>query len=336
MGDVEWKQVTGPSAGLVQRHFIEARQEQLYRRNPDLERNIAQIIKDNGLLKQHYKVGGIKIKRGDIKWLDVYSKITKSLQKADFTINFAAEKPSPIGGAPWFLTDNTYTSYTQVYERSIHDGEVVYSASDAKHRVVADDRVTFPTTAPSNQPTQPFRGLRPGRQSQQRVESRMRFGDYEEVTRPGKTGIVSKNPHFDPKTKQVFAALNYGRRPHGCSTYYGSSHLVLSPKFKINALYFAGDTFFLTAQEQFAYHILGAVLHYGKEEMVRDVIQSCYFDNALCDTDKTHLLLEGHIFGTLPFKNNIEKVVLEENTSFVVQRNARKFASRWGAKLVCL
>lgn len=49
--------------------------------------------------------------------------------------------------------------------------------------------------------------------------------------------LEASNPYFNPWSKQIFAALNYGRRPHGATVTYGRSYLVLNLKFKTNAIY---------------------------------------------------------------------------------------------------
>jgi len=77
-----WKKVEGPSAGLVQQHYVQARLDSLHRRNKDLEATIAETI------TAHPKFQGMKLS-GD-KWLAVYKRITEKLQSANLTINFTA------------------------------------------------------------------------------------------------------------------------------------------------------------------------------------------------------------------------------------------------------
>ena len=78
--------------------------------------------------------------------------------------------------------------------------------------------------------------------------------------------FVASNPYFNPKSKQVFAALNYGCRPHGSTVTYGHSYMVLNPKFKTNAIYFGGDTFGVTAglnvaaDDQISYDLLARTM----------------------------------------------------------------------------
>src|SRR5262245_34883726 len=97
MSDHLWKTASGPSAGLVQEHYVRARKQDLKRRNPELEKKLAALIQG------HRAFAGVKF-QGD-KWLEIYRQINKSLQAADLTINFRAES--------WFTDENQYDSYTQ-------------------------------------------------------------------------------------------------------------------------------------------------------------------------------------------------------------------------------
>lgn len=208
----------------------------------------------------------MKLKGG--QWLDVYRKINKNLQEAELTINFTGES--------WFSTENLYPSYTQMYERSSAPTASCCSraTSSIPPTCVArgDDAVAFPEAwnAPA---AAPQRGLRPGMQSGQRIKAQMAFGAqtrHEYVVKSqeggGETrqliGVSSTNRQFNPKTKQIFAALNYGRRPHGSSTCYGDCFLVQHPRLKTNALYFGGDPFVPEAKnrpDQTPYGMLGSV-----------------------------------------------------------------------------
>lgn len=333
-----WQKVTGPSAGLVQQHYTAARADDLKRRNPALEQQLAKV------LTEHPALAHLKLK-GD-KWLEVYRTINRSLQAADLTINFKA--------ASWFTTENLYDSYTQMYERS---GKTLMSdaLNPADVRARVDDAVTFPAAWSAGAPPAQ-RGLRPGQQSGQRIQNQMAFGQQTRVTAKVKAnpmfgdgevdslvGVQSANPYFNPKTKQIFAALNYGRRPHGSSLQYGNCHLVLNPGLKVNALYYGTDTFFLGKQDtsaQMPYQMLAGVLSYAKPNMVTAIIQSCFQGARLSDlTGSTiggeALLLEGHVFGALPFKNNIAEVCMPvEHKGTDIGKNAIKFAAKHGAKLI--
>jgi hypothetical protein len=221
-----WQKATGPSAALVQQQYVAARLEDLKRRNPGLEQKVAQV------LTQHPLLAGQKFK-GD-QWLEVYRKINRSLQAADLTINFKAES--------WFTTENPYASYTQMYERSAGADGTNKLFDDpmnpANTRARVDDAVTFP--APWSNPAPPAQrgkaNLTPGQQSGQRIQPQMAFGQQRTLA-GAKPGVESMNRHFNPKTKQIFAALNYGRRPHGSSLAYGDCCLVLQSRIKANAMY---------------------------------------------------------------------------------------------------
>jgi len=327
-----WKKVTGPSAGLVQQHYVKARESDLHRRNPDLEGKVKK------LLEEHQSFAHLKLK-GD-KWLDIYRKINKNIQAADLTINFSGES--------WFSTENNYETYTQMYERSVDkDGKVklinnMLNPADVRARV--DDAVTFPEAWNKSAPAPTHRGLRPGAQSGQRIQTQMAFGEQKAISKDGRNvGVESLNSHFNPKTKQVFAALNYGRRPHGSSTGYGQSHLVLHPRFKVNSFYYAGDTFFISTKDttvQMPFGTLAAIMVHAKPSMVDAIIRSCYFGAALDDIDMTgsfQLLLEAHLFSGLSFSNNISEVRLSaEHAGSEVHKNASKFSAKHGAKLVLM
>lgn len=334
-----WQKATGPSAALVQQQYVAARLEDIKRRNPGLEQKVAQV------LTQHPLLAGQKFK-GD-RWLEVYRKMNRSLQCADLTINFRAES--------WFTTENTYSSYTQMYERSAGaDGKNKLfddPLNPANLRARVDDAVTFP--APWSTPAPPAQrgivNLTPGRQSGERIQTQMAFGSQHTLT-GAKPGVESGNRHFNPKTKQIFAALNYGRRPHGSSLVYGDCQLVLQPRIKINAMYYGGDTFFAPVQDtsvQVGYGMLAAVIAHAHFAMVTDIVKSCFLDMQLDDMGGSHTaisgsmaasyLLEGHVFGALPFAESVSDVRLPGRyMGTAIGNNAFKFASKHGTKLTYL
>ena len=57
---------------------------------------------------------------------------------------------------------------------------------------------------------------------------------------------------------------------------------------------------------------------------------------AQADKDLAHskLLIEGHIFSELPFAGNITTIYLDAAAHSEIHDNARKFATKHGAKLV--
>ena len=269
---------------------------------------------------------------------EAYQKLHMHLQRSDLTINFPAER--------WFVDENKYETYTQMYERAVgQDGELHLQGNvnnPVNRRVAADDAVTIPEQWRNQEVV--TRGLAP-RQNQVRIAQRMVF---DEVVPNGK-GYKSSNPHFDPKTKQVFAALNYAGNPNGATTDYGYSFFVLKPQLKVNALYYPGDTFTLQGtgvSTQMSFAHLGAI--YGKitngfsaESYRRDLLNTC-FPNVSKGT-AFPMLLEGHLFTQLRFADALESVNLSrrnvdgqpftEPQWKILTANAKKFAKKWNVKL---
>ena len=282
----------------------------------------------------------------DKQFVDTFLHLTKRLQTADLTINFEAPK--------WFMSPNNYNSYTQMYERAvraINDPTrpgaremrmVSDRANPAPTRVRVDDAVIFRKEMKNGTGLKPeFSGLgrvmSPGALAAPTVDARE--GEF-----------VATNPFFNPKSKQVFAALNYGRRPHGSLIYYGHSYIALNPKFKINAIYFGGDTFGVDynlkvgADDQVSYRLLGAVYAKANDMLRRDILKSCILDGNLNDSSDSLVLLEGHLFEPLTFAGNLEAVFISakdkiQNVRLTgdqwqnIQTNARAFANKHGAKL---
>ena len=317
-----FRKVTGPSAGLVQQHYVESRQEELYRRNEGVEAELAELLQG--------QIKGLTEKN----WLQAYHKIQKNLQAADLTINFNAES--------WFAKPNTYRTYSQMYERSEvgSDGKIVLKSdkyNSAADRARIDDVVTFPPQTGGQKPVR--RGPVPEHQSMPRIQAQMGFGAPVLVNKEEKDGSVTpSNSRFNAKTKQVFCALNYGRRAHGSSTYYGRSFLVWNDKFKVNSMYFPNDTFAegdSGTQKQTAYGTLATLLKWSKKYILEDIIISCFHGNKLADTDDPLRLLEAHVFEEMPFKNNLKAVHLYKAMSTpTVINNAKAFAAEHGAKLI--
>jgi hypothetical protein len=148
-----------------------------------------------------------------------------------------------------------------------------------------------------------------------------------------------KNPHFNPKTREVFTGVNYGRRPHGSTTTYGWSHMVLNDRFKTNAIYFAGDTFEKnTADTQASYDLLGTLFLHASNLLRQELIKACIQGMSLSDQggDNPKLLVEAHLFETLSFRGGVEKMhvylgdVASGNEYAAVYANANKFATRHG------
>jgi hypothetical protein len=213
-------------AKVVQHHFV---------------RSQIQIIEANADSLIRHTLDALRLRQGNDllsnnALFPIFQQMTTSLQKADLTINFKASS--------WFMEPNNYDSYTQMYERAVRNinapGEKpAYEMripdsplNPPKMRVLADDAVTFPAH------------MREGQQMNKGIDQKQYGGMGRVMTPglvqklPGTDEYVGENPHFNPRSKQVFAALNYGRRPHGASTAYGYSRLVLEPKLMTNMIFF--------------------------------------------------------------------------------------------------
>ena len=332
-----WK-FTQPSAQVIQKHYVNARVHELNKAAEEgREKTIDQIliryadqIKGKSREKKRKYCGG------------TYDYLTNMLQGRELTINLKA--------ASWFAKENRYETYSQMYERAIDSktGKMVLNDDDklnpANVRAQADDRITFPQHW-ANQAGPMRRGLDPrATQSGQTLTHYMMsgtaiprqgdsFDDYLQKT--DKDGqYTSKNPKLNPKAKQVFTALNYGRRPHGSSIQYGKSHLVLNPNLKVDAIYFPGDTFFIPgANYQATYQTLGTLyLHAGA--LTREVLMtSCLQGIRLEDTSDAMELVEAHIFQEVRFDSCVKELRLEQTDDQAVIANAQRFCNRWGIHL---
>ncbi|HRI72373.1 MAG TPA: hypothetical protein PK156_49400 [Polyangium sp.] len=275
-----------------------------------------------------------------------YEKIHRSLQSADLTINFDARG--------WFAAKNMSDTYAQVYERTVDaEGNVQLPSlgmNPGDLRALADDMVTIPAEWETIQPVQ--RGLAP-RQGDLRVREKMQFGAAVAVRNNNVKTFTSGNQKFDPKAKQVFAALNYGRRPHGAAAGYGHSYFVLKPELKVRALYYPNDTFGLkdsrtASQTSFAQiaTIYSKTQYNGGEEYAENcrktLLDACYHGRPLPDTSPSgNMLLEAHIFGEVKFSESVVSVNLAKNPEKkvtdaqweVIVGNAKAFAKRHHLKL---
>jgi hypothetical protein len=290
-----------------------------------------------------------------------FEHMTRRLQQANLTINFEAQS--------WFSKPNTYETYTQMYERAIKNFGTGASGGAVRHMVLkgdsknpaitrdsADENATFPSYMLKS-----GGGFKPEFEGIGRM---MSTGGLRETgkDRTGEKEYVAQNPYFNPHSKQVFAAVNYGRRPHGACVFYGKSHLVLSDRLKTDAVYFAGDTFFasdeatgiasklpagavaqVSAKHQVSYQVLGACYAFANNQMKADLAASCIRDMPLPDTDKAELLLEAHLFEGLAFRGGVEKMFLvlegpkgtelDKALKKTIQQNAEAFCKRNGIKL---
>jgi hypothetical protein len=175
---------------------------------------------------------------------------------------------------------------------------------------------------------------------------------------------TARNKYFNPDTKQVFLALNYGRRPHGSSTNYGFSYFVAKGDLKERCLYYSRDTFHsgtivtpenptpvinhnVDASLQVPYSTLGAIIgndDFEKSRHIRpDIFASCYEGRMLGDitvaTTHADYLLEAHHFGELSFRQHVEYMVISPTGLSDLKlwpqivANANKFTRRNGIRL---
>ncbi|HEY7895253.1 MAG TPA: hypothetical protein VIC24_10160 [Gemmatimonadaceae bacterium] len=359
-GDQQAPWTSGSKTNAVQHAFVNARIVEINRRA------ISKLLTPTLDALKATEPSLRKASRQQLE--DAFMKMTARLQSAPLTINLEAPR--------WFMTPNNYDTYTQMYERAVTGGQMQLADSalnPASFRVAADDAATFPKSAvdadfkmqglggqwqkydiKAQQSQQPGRGLAPQGRG---------FGDAVLKMAPGalsKTAAgtyTATNPQFDPKTKQIFAALNYGRRPHGSTTRYGHSFLVLNDKFKRDALYFGGDTFgniagnaHVSAEDQISYDALAAVFLKAVPSMRTDLLSSCLRGAQLTDTDKEALLLEAHLFEPLAFRGGATTLCISAKDDVpqaaggkakitgadwvAIQTNARTFASKHGLKLL--
>lgn len=367
-----WKPAMGPSVKLVQDTYLKIRLAELDKLTPVYRQKVIARIK--GLINPAM----VSRKTGQPKdpsenwWIDVYNVINEAMKKRPLTINFK--------GAEWFGDETkalTWTSYAQMYgvaemtqkeagkpmgatlptPHGSRGGDLVlYSVASnaAKSRANVDDAVTFP--ASWKVPDQGLsRGLRPNAgNTRSRIHTQMAFQGsprlgpelqkFEPSTEDRRSQMPA-DPHFNPKTKQVFAALNYGARRHGSIPFYGDSHFVLVDRLKEDAIYYPKDTFAYSpekelrkgSRESFTYEQLAAAIGFNPI-MANDIVQSCFNGLSLPDTQSTQHLLEAHIHHHLPFEGNIKKMVLSlapqfRNSLNPIMTNAEKFARKWKTTL---
>jgi hypothetical protein len=288
----------------------------------------------------------------------VYYRVERFLQSADLTINFKA--------GSWFRTENHYPSYATFFERQTGaDGSVKLKAdafNNPRSRALNDDRATFPSNVAQvtrghdssaqydvrMQPGRgPARGLAPGARGMGDVFAKMSTGELTHVVSGGDAHYEPTNRQFDPKTKQVFAGLNYRRGTRGAATDYGHSHIVLDPKFKRNAMYYMGDTlgvfnpsYRVTGDDQVGYELLGCLVAKLTPRYQSVMLRQLY--NGIMTESKgdVGLLIEAHLFEPLTFTGNVRAVHLSERDDDLnsaewptIKANARKWATKHGAKL---
>jgi hypothetical protein len=291
-----------PTSASIQREYVEKRQRMLSEENPARTVQLQTAVED--LMEKH----GF---RGVGTWVDHYNRITMSLHDSDLTINFDA--------GSWFSKPNHYDSYTTMYERSIRDGKIVLTNSDpanpATERATADDWVTLPDEWAN---AHPFSQRKRLYDALSVTGSRLDSDNTPKLREVSKNKdeknqkFVTTNYKFKPKAKQVFAALNYGARPHGSTCYYGWSHLVLKRTLNLDAIYYPCDTFYIKRSgttTQVIYDRLGDLV-LGGQDLADLLWTSCWECQPLPDTDDGYQLVEAHIFQRVKTDRDVERVVL--------------------------
>ena len=342
------EQIQNVQARVVQHHYVRAELREInLHKGGKLVKETLDALK---LLPEGKKYSSKKLQ-------ELFQHMTARLQTAELTINF--KSPS------WFMKPNTYPSYTQMYERAVRDiaapGQPGFKQMRLKDdplnpaglRAATDDKVTFRQNMMIDSQFKPaYGGL--GRV--------MSPGALKAPTVDAQAGeLRASNPFFNPKSKQVFAALNYGRRPHGSAVTYGNSYMVLDRKFKTNAIYFAGDTFTVnngakvSADDQISYDLLGAIYGKANDTLRQALYKSCILDARLSDSPAAMdilLLLEAHLFEPLTFSGNLETLYISGKDKYsptgdpkdarpitgnewqTIQTNARAFAAIHGASVI--
>jgi hypothetical protein len=345
-----WVAKRNPSANVVQEQYVDTRLDELGAIQKPGKKQALAILEAMLLAKLPSGKKHKRIKAKEL--LRVYDAIERNLQSADLTINFKC--------VTWFSNPNPYDTYTQMYQRAIEANRMVLrntDVNDADVRANVDNAITFPKSWQQGQaPLQ--RGLRPGRQSPQRIQKQMDTGTLQQLAGEGLPAFLAGNPHFNPSTKQVFLALNYGRRAHGSSINYGYSYIVAKSALKPRCLYYAQDTFLRGTGEnqppvdagamQVPYSNLGALLEANGDVHLRNAIfESCYEGKTLDDEVKTlckYFLVEAHRFGEMKFSEHIDYMVISPKTDELtsihdqplwrtIVENAREFCQRNRIKL---
>jgi hypothetical protein len=328
-----WAAAPNPNAQHVQRQYVDQRIEELDAQYPKDKRATFLVIRE--YLKNTLNLGKIAYVRGS-ELERVYLEIERNLQSAALTVNFQA--PS------WFMQPNPYDTYTQMYERAVANGQMVLKSvgsNRADARAEIDNQVTFPD-AWNKVKSSAQRGLAPGRQSPDRIMNQMNTG---QMINRGDDTFLAANKNFNPVAKQVFLALNYGRRPHGAATQYGMSYFILKSDLKTRCMYYGGDTFnhykstAHAGQVQVPYYNLATVLGKSQKKLQKAIFESCYEGRTQADLSGINgpdYLLEAHHFGELNFREHVERLVVtpegretpEEWAAILA--NAQAFAQRLG------
>jgi len=333
-----------PSSKSIQKEYVDKRLRHIKHEDRAKAQAVAAKILD---LQQQHNIGTAQ---RPVPWTETYIRILERMQSADLTINLDA--------GSWFIRDNTYATYSQMYERAAGtNGQLALKDDEynkAAVRAVADDLVTLPdewaNAHPFSQRKRLYKAMNvTGATTNAGANmAGLTQAHHPKLVGDGKNGFATTNSHFKAKAREVFAALNYGRRPHGANTTYGFSHLVLNPNLKKRALYYPSDTFFLASQgvsSQCSYDTIGSVLKGAHPDMVTALWKSCHGREVLPDTAKGALMIEAHIFQKLKIAEDVQTLVLSrtrnntrplfaENEWRDIVKNATAWCNRNAVRLV--
>jgi hypothetical protein len=354
-----WASAREPSTQLVQKQYIDTRLKEL-KAISGFNIAAALFVIEQMLLEkipQHKRPRIIPTQELE----RIYRAIEKNLQSAELTVNFKADT--------WFTNPNTYDTYTQMYQRAVQANGMILqdtAQNQADTRANVDNHVTFPKNW--QQGTAPVavrgRSLGLGLNHPGRIQNQMDTGTLNDI-RLKPTDLASwtaGNRHFNPNTKQIFLALNYGRRPHGSSTNYGWSYFVGKQDLKPKCLYYSRDTFHTgtvvnplnvavpllnhnvdAGTLQIPFNNLGAIIGHEGRHIRKDIFASCYEGQTLKDITVTgahaDYLLEAHHFGEMTFNEHVEYMVISLRSVSdpalwrQIVTNATTFTKRNGIRL---
>jgi hypothetical protein len=299
-------------ARYVQHHYVRSQVRVINNQRADLVNKAMQALSEKfWVLPGRSQAAADSRKQLALK----YAQLQSSLKTAPLTINFTARN--------WFSKECPYKNYAQMYELSVDKraNQVVLKGNSVITRDEADTRVTFKAphmlhgTDVVSYPV--FDGTK---KKDKKFQVEKWNPAYESIRRTMNTGgvdptaadgeYVVHNRQFNPKTRQIFAGLNWGRRPHGSTTHYGWSFFELSDEFKTNALFFAGDSFnkSLTACSQVTYDTLGALYLYAQDWLRQELIKACIHGVLPGDKDSAAMnqLVEAHLFEPLVYSTGIK------------------------------
>lgn len=343
-----WAGKANPSAATVQQAYLARREEEMLAQAPVFQRLAYNVIREYLSGLPGWKPFGVSAK--EVK--AAYDHINRSMQSADLTINIEAHS--------WFSRENPYDSYAQMYERCTDANGVMVLKNDnineAVVRANVDNQISIPSDW-SNAVDGPRRGLAPNVQSGARIRAQMHTGTMVPVN-PADTslGYHASNARFNPRTKQVFAALNYARRQHGGATGYGFSHFILNPELKTQAIFYPLDSFHshrVGTAGQASYSHLASILSAlgGNSPLVREgkagalqqeIFDMCYHGKKTRELEGSGRLIEAHLFSEIRFRDHVVALVVSPKTDrddlaqvpfSTVVANAKKFANKHGIKL---